>query len=109
MGIFDALTGRKESLAIIDLVKEVGMVDKKIYFDNNFFYHGYDGEIDKYGENVYNKKDIEWVLVKNSYEGDTDCIIYSVEGEEVVNRKVDRQVITMVYLKLQEYVKEFKD
>ncbi len=109
MGIFDALTGRKESLAIIDLVKEQGMVGRKIYFDDNFFYHGYDGEIDKYGENVYNKKYIEWVLIEKSYYGDSDCIIYSIDGKEFTSRKVDRQVITMVYLKIQDYVKEFKD
>lgn len=109
MGIFDALTGRKESIAIIDLVKSQNMVGRKIYFDNNFFYHGYDGEIDKYGENVYVKKYIEWVLVQPSYEGDSDCIVYSIDGHQVNTRLVDRQVITMVYLKLQEYVKEFED
>ena len=86
MGIFDKLSGRKEALAIIDLVKEVGMIGKKVYFDDNFFYHGYDGEIDKYGENVYNKKHIESVLVKESFSGDSDCIIYNVDGEELTTR-----------------------
>ena len=107
MGIFDKLNTRPESLAIIEMVKEQDMVGRKIYFDN-LFYYGYNGEVDKNGENVYPKKDIEWVLVQPSYQGDTDCIVYGVDGEQLNTRIVDRQVISMVYLKLQEYVREFE-
>ena len=108
MGIFDKyILGREESEAIIKMVKEQDMVGRKIYFDN-LFYYGFDGKVDKNGENVYPKKDIEWVLVQKSYHGDTDCIVYSIDGHQLNNRIVDRQVISMVYLKLQDYVREFE-
>ena len=105
MGI-DKLMARPESLAIIKMVEEQGLFERKIYF-NDFFYYT-DGGIDKKGENVYIKKDIEYVIVHESYHGNTDNIFYSIDGTEEGTRSVDRQVISMVYLKLQEYIKEFE-
>jgi hypothetical protein len=101
------LTGMEESKAIIKMVKDINMVGDKIYLDD-LFYYGFDGEVDKNGENVYPKKNIDWVLVQKSYEGDTECIVYSIDGHQLNNRIVDRQVISIVYLKLQDYIKEFE-
>jgi hypothetical protein len=108
MGILDKLMTRPESLAIIKMVEEQGLYESKIYFDDNFFYHTYEGGVDKDGENVYIKKNIEYVIVHESYSGNTDNIFYSVDGIELNTRSVDRQVISMVYLKLQDYIKEFE-
>jgi hypothetical protein len=105
MGIFDKLVnGKKESEAIIKMVEEQDLFGRKIYFDDFFYYA--DGGIDKKGENVYIKKEIEYVIVNNSW--DTDNIIYSIDGLQKNTRVVDRQVISMVYLKLQDYIREFE-
>jgi hypothetical protein len=108
MGVLDTLMGREESMAIIKMVGEQGMFEKKIHFDENFFYHSFDGDIDKNGENVYIKRNIEYVIVHESYHGNTDNIFYSIDGVEKGTKSVNRQVITMVYLKLQDYVREFE-
>ena len=108
MGILDTLMGKEESMAIIKMVGEQGLFEKKIHFDNNFFYHAYEGGVDKNGENVYIKRNIEYVIVHESYSRNTDNIFYSIDGVEKGTRSVDRQVISMVYLKLQDYVREFE-
>lgn len=107
MGIFDILNTKPESEAIIKMVSEQGSYGKKIYFDD-LFYHSYDGEVDKKGEPIYNKRQIEYVLVYESFEGDTGNVLYSVDGVIRNTNTVNRQVITIVYLKLQDYVREFE-
>lgn len=109
MGIFDKLiNGKKESEAIIKMVSDYNLFERKIYFDDNFFYYAYEGTVDKNGENEYIKRNIEYVIVHESYSGNTDNIFYSIDGIEKGTRSVDRQVISMVYLKLQDYIKEFE-
>lgn len=109
MGIFDRLiNGKEESEVIIKMVKEQGLFERKIYFDENFFYYAYEGGVDKNGENEYIKRNIEYVIVHESYSGNTDNIFYSIDGVEKGTRSVDRQVISMVYLKLQDYIKDFE-
>jgi len=104
MGVFEII----ESEAIINIVEEQDLYDKRIYFDEDFFYYAYEGTVDKNGENEYIKRNIEYVIVSDSYIGDTDNIVYCIDGVEKNTRVVDRQVITMVYLKLQDYVREFE-
>jgi len=106
MGIFDKfIFGKAESEAIIKMVSEQGLIGRKIYF-NNLKYSTYSG-LDKNGENIYIEKEIEYVIVNNTW--DTDGIIYSVDGFEGNKRDVDLQVVTMVYYKLQDYVREFEE
>lgn len=107
MRIFNELYTKPESEAIIKIVSEQGLFGKKIYFDN-LFYHSYDGELDKSGEPIYNKREIEYVLVYESFKGNTDNILYSVDGKILNTNNVNRQVISIVYLKLQDYVREFE-
>ena len=107
MSIFDKLiNGRQESEAIIKMVKEQDLFGKRIYFDDDFFYYAYEGTVDKNGEKEYIKRNIEYVTVGNEW--DTDNIVYSIDGVQKNTRVVDRQVISMVYLKLQDYIKEFE-
>jgi len=47
MGVLDKLMARPESLAIIKMVEEQGLYESKIYFDENFFYHAYEGGVIK--------------------------------------------------------------
>ncbi len=107
MGVFDKLYTKPESESIIKMVSEQGLFGKKIYFDDLFF-HSYDGEVDKKGEPIYNKRQIEYVLVYESFEGNTDNILYSIDGKVRYTHTVNRQVITIVYLKLQDYVRDFE-
>lgn len=105
--MFDKLYTKPESDAIIKMVSEQGLFERKIYFDD-LFYHSYDGDVDKEGEPIYNKRQIEYVLVYESFEGDTSKILYSVDGLVRNTNTVNRQVISIVYLKLQDYVREFE-
>lgn len=109
MGVLDNLiNGKKESEAIINMVSEQGLFGKRIYFDENFFYYAYENERHRNGEIKYVKRNIEYVIVHKSHVGDTDNISYSIDGVEKSTRSIDRQVISMVYLKLQDYVREFE-
>lgn len=107
MRIFDELYTKPESEAIIKIVSDHGLFERKIYFDD-LFYHSYDGEVDKKGEPIYNKRQIEYVLVYESFKGNTDNILYSIDGKVRNTNTVNRQVISIVYLKLQDYVREFE-
>lgn len=99
MGVIDRLIMNKETQLIIDIISEYDLVGKKVYFEDlSYFTHEKD---------EYVNKGIEWVLVENTFS--MDSVYYGIDGESVSNRVVDIQVISLVYLKLQKYVREFEE
>jgi len=102
MGVFDKyLLGRQESESIIEMVTECDMVGRRIYF-SNLFYHT--DTIDSKGDVIYIKKEILYLLIPHQLCNYYD-IIYSIDGVETKN--CDRQVISIIYLKLQDYVEKY--
>jgi len=104
--IFDKLlNSKKESESIIKIISDKDLFGRKIYF-NELFYHSYDGYMDKNSEPIYTKRQIEYILV---HDDNVENILYSIDGKIINTRIVDRQVVSIVYLKLQGYVREFEN
>ena len=94
MGIF---SGIKEALVVLDIIKNNGLVGEKIHFDDNVKYTDERGEIHQ----------VEYVIQKDYFSSYISLMV-CVNGEEKKMMHSLMPIVTLVYLKMQEYERNFK-
>lgn len=93
MGVFTSFAEQKK---IYDILMEYDLVGRKVYFDDISFTTDMESKM----------KDIEWILLP-SYHYTYMSTIVSIDGKEYKIDEISPIAITLIYLKLQKYEREY--
>lgn len=93
MGVF---TSFSEAQKIYDILIEYGLIGRKIYFDDISFSTDMESKM----------KDIEWILLPAHHYTYMSSIV-CVDGKEYKITDISPIAVTLIYLTLQKYKREF--
>lgn len=90
------IKGSTELKSIFDTLVKYDLIGSKVYFDDISFATDMESKM----------KDIEWVLLPSNHYTYMSTIV-SIDGEEYKIGDISPIAITLIYLKLKEYEREY--